>query len=158
MIVMRTAVIALSAAALLTLSACGGDDSDAAKDTTGGDGGLSMTRLEPTDTASSSAPTSSAPADPGAAESTVEDVQAYAPALEQAFFGSGYPKDLAGALSAAKKLTNLKLSPGNTIATYTFDPATSEFQLCIENKGGASATYDTEPMSTVKTTTTGGCP
>lgn len=153
---MRTALLALSAAAVLTLSACGSDmgsENAPEMNSTGGDGGLSMQEFEPSASASASKPAAD-----NSAASTADDVTEYAVAMEQYFFANGYPKDLAGALATAKRLTNLSLSPGNKIATYRFDEMTSEFQLCVENTSGASATYDTEPMSTIETTKTGGCP
>lgn len=163
---MRLLVAVAVTAALGVLAACGSDSESS-------DGPVAGA---PSSAPASSAPASSAPAavpsKPAASSakpapkkasaasvrSVADDVQEYAVALEQFFFDNGYPQDLAGALASAKKLTNLSLSAGNKIATYTFDPDASEFQLCVENPSGASATYDTEPMSTIQTTNTGGCP
>lgn len=115
--------------------------------------------------ADSSAPapsvSASATPDPAAAQarrSAVEDVQEFAPALEQVFFSQGYPDDLAGALRTAEELTNLRLAPGNRIASYVFDAGDQEFRLCVESRTGAFAVYDTSPMSTISSGDSGGCP
>ncbi len=104
-----------------------------------------------------SAPVSEAPDALAAVESTLADAEEFAVELEQVFFRTGYPTDLAGALAAAEK-TGLRLEPGNTIAAYTYDPHTAEFRLCVENTSGAYATYDTRPMSMRDSGPTGGCP
>ena len=168
---MRLLAATAAALALFSVTACGSDDEPTVASTD-----LAATEAPvPTPEPSESAPPTRVPTEvaaeppketPAAPEvaskkqvaSVSADVQEYAVAMEQYFFDNGYPKDLAGARATAEKLTNLSLSPGNTIATYRFDPGAQEFQLCVENPSGASATYDTQPMSTVQTTNTGGCP
>ncbi|MET3962852.1 heme-binding NEAT domain protein [Marmoricola sp. OAE513] len=158
---MRLRLALLSAAALLTLAACGSDEEPSA--------GSSQTQPPstaaaptltptPTPTPTPSQPAKAKPATAAQIQSTIDDVQSYAPAMEQVYFDQGYPKDLAGALRTAKQLTFLKLSQGNTIASYVFDPSDQEFQLCIENTSGAWAVYDTSPMSTTSSGKSGGCP
>lgn len=144
---MRLAAVT-AVAALALVAACG---SDAPR------GSAPTTPPAPT----SASPSSPAPENPSAEKaraSVVDDVQEFAPALEQVFFSQGYPTDLAGALRTAQELTNLQLERGNTIASYRFDDADQEFQLCVENTGGAYAVYDTAPMSTITSGDSGGCP
>ncbi|MCX6397180.1 MAG: hypothetical protein NTV23_11885 [Propionibacteriales bacterium] len=157
---MRTVAVTATALALVVLAACGSDPTDPT-DTAGT--ATSTPSEVATTVPSVTAPSSAAPkpateATAAQVQSVADDVQEYAVALEQVFFGSGYPSDLAGARATAAKLTNLSLSAGNTIASYRFDPDASEFQLCVDNSSGAWATYDTEPMSTIETGKTGGCP
>ncbi len=140
----------LAAAVALTVSACGNDDTDDA-----GPGPDIPSIGGP-----SSAPSSSstpAPANEAAEQSALTDVEAYAVQLEQVFFGSGYPRDLAGAVKVADRL-DLELSPGNRIASYVYDADAEEFRLCVENTSGAFAIYDTQPMSTMQSGPSGGCP
>lgn len=150
---LTTVATVASAVALVAVSACGSETEPDVE---------ASSRVTASAAPSAPAPVATEPpaerASAASVRSTADDVAAYAVAMEQVFFGSGYPDDLAGALVTAEKLTNLSLSPGNVIASYRFDPETREFQLCVENPSGASATYDTEPMSTVATTDSGGCP
>lgn len=85
------------------------------------------------------------------------DVDELAPALESYFRTREYPTDVAGVVAALPK-TGLKLSPGNSIGGYRFKADETEFVLCVENRSGAWATYDTAPMTTGQNGETGGCP
>lgn len=168
---MRSLAVTAAALALFSVAACGSDDEPTVASTPSAGTETQVPAAEPSESPIPTAiPTKVAPEPPkespsaprtaskAQVASVTEDVQEYAVAMEQFFFDNGYPRDLAGARATAKKLTNLSLSPGNTIATYRFDEGAQEFQLCVENPSGASATYDTQPMSTVQTTNTGGCP
>lgn len=157
---MRTATLAL-AATLLVLSGCGSDpepSSVATADTVAPTPGASASTASPSEVASPSRPASGQPATAAQIQSVIDDVQAYAPAMEQVYFSDGYPDDLAGARRTAAQLTNLRLSPGNRIAGYRYDAGDREFRLCIENTSGAYAVYDTSPMSTIDSGRSGGCP
>jgi hypothetical protein len=102
--------------------------------------------------------TPSSASSPSATEKSVrKDVEAYAVQLEQVFAGSTYPKTTAAAVGIAKEL-DLTLSPGNTIASYVYDPDKVEFKLCVQNTSGAWAVYDTRPMTVLKSGASGGCP
>lgn len=154
---MRTLTLSLAAAATaLALGGCGSEDpvTPSTDEDIPSIGGPSSSGTPTT----SAGPTADAPqGDKAAVASTLKDVEAYAVQLEQVFFGSGYPEDLAGALKVADRLA-LELSPGNRIATYDFDAQALEFKLCVENASGAFAIYDTQPMSTLRSGATGGCP
>ena len=95
-------------------------------------------------------------ASPGLTSAT-DDVNRITPRLEQYYFAMGYPRDLAGA-KASLKPAGQKVSKGNKVAGYSFDDQADEFILCIQNKSGAWATYDTAPMQTGATGKSGGCP
>ncbi|MGQ0466251.1 MAG: hypothetical protein ACT4QG_13115 [Sporichthyaceae bacterium] len=97
-----------------------------------------------------------APSSPGL-DSATTDVTRIAPKLEQYYFAKGYPKDLAGA-KASMKPAGQAVSKGNKVAGYSYDAADREFILCIQNKSGAWATYDTAPMATGAAGEKGGCP
>ncbi|MCZ4499291.1 MAG: hypothetical protein JWQ74_1844 [Marmoricola sp.] len=172
---MRYPLLAVTAAALFALSACGSSSGDDATPSIGGPATAETESVVPAPEPStapaapksavseSAAPESAAPAAPkGAtaeqARSTVDDVAAYAPALEQTFRGKPYPTTLAGAVAVARQLTNLKLSRGNSFGSYRYDPSDVEFKLCVENTSGAYAIYDTSPMTTVESGKSGGCP
>lgn len=160
---MRYPLLAVTAAALFALSACGSSSSDDPSiPSIGGPASAAPTTAAPDPTPTSeptkAEPAAGKPATAEQARSTVDDVTAYAPALEQAFFSNGYPKDLAGAVKVARQFTNLTLSRGNTFGSYVFDPDQQEFKLCIENSSGAYAVYDTSPMTTVASGKSGGCP
>ena len=95
--------------------------------------------------------------EPGNADTTQVDAEKFAVRLEQVFAGSSYPSEQAGAEAAAQK-DGLKLSPGNSIGSYVYDPDDVEFKLCVENTDGAYATYNTSPMSVQDSGDSGGCP
>jgi hypothetical protein len=95
-------------------------------------------------------------ASPGLISAT-DDVNRITPKLEQYYFAKGYPRDLAGA-KASLKPAGQKVADGNTVDGYSFDDKAAEFILCIQNKSGAWATYDTAPMEAGATGESGGCP
>lgn len=159
---MHTPTLTLVAALAFTVSACGGTDMpDNGLPTSGANSDASPSPSAISSPSSPRSPTKAPVAEPPdaaeAVESTLADAEEFAVELEQVFFDSGYPKDLAGAIAAADK-TDLQLEPGNTIASYVFEPDTSEFRLCVENVSGAYATYDTRPMSMRESGPSGGCP
>ncbi len=143
---------ALAAALLvLALAACG-ENEDAATDTPGA--GVVLSTPVPTAEADTETPRDK----PGAAlTSVLKDVNTLAPALESYFRGDPYPTTVAEVVAALPK-AQLKLSKGNTLGGYRYDPDEVEFVLCVENTSGAFATYDTAPMATGKQGETGGCP
>jgi len=145
---MRALMIALATVLAFSVSACTGSDMP--------NSGMPTSGMSTT-AAPRSAPVSQVPEAFDAVESTLADAEKFAVELEQVFFGTGYPKDLAGAVAAAKK-TGLELADGNSIASYVFDPDNAEFRLCVENTSGAWATYDTRPMAMRESGPSGGCP
>jgi len=131
---MRLLAATAIATAVLTVSACSSSSDDSSK-----------------------APDKQSTSTSAAEKSVRKDVEAYAVQLEQVFSTSSYPKNTAAAVGIAKRL-DLKLSPGNTIASYVYDPDASEFKLCVQNTSGAWAVYDTRPMTVLKSGGAGGCP
>lgn len=79
------------------------------------------------------------------------------PALESAFRGGDYPRELDQVVAALED-EDLGLADGNTLGGYRYDPDTAEFELCVEHESGAFATYDTAPMSVRESGESGGCP
>ncbi len=151
---MRSLALSVIVAVIYSLSGCGDDTSSDTAD-------APTTSTAPVIEAPSQSPAPGVsqapkPTDDGV-ESTQENAETFAVTLEQVFFSSGYPRDLAGAKAAAKK-AGLKLSAGNSIGSYTYDPDDVEFRLCVENVSGAFATYDTRPMSMREAGDQGGCP
>lgn len=149
---MKIALIALTAALMAGLTACGSDApatpaSEPSSDVAPG-------------TSLSGAPNDGDPADVDrAAElaSVQQEIGTVAPALESFYRGKPYPQTLA---EAQDSLTDagIDLMIGNTIGGYAYDAATTEFTLCIETAAGAWATYDTAPMSLREGGEDGGCP
>jgi hypothetical protein len=137
MICMRLLAATIITAAALTASACSSSANDGTKTT------------DDPDPATSPAA--------AAEKSARKDAESYAVQLEQVFASSVYPKNLAGVVGVATRL-NLKLSQGNQIGSYSYDPDVVEFKLCVENTSGAWAVYDTRPMTVLKSGKTGGCP
>ncbi len=90
-------------------------------------------------------------------DSATADVQRVAPRLEQYYFVKGYPSDLEGAKESMKE-SRQTLAKGNKLGGYSFDQEDREFILCVQNKSGAWATYDTAPMATGANGESGGCP
>lgn len=150
---MRTLMLSITIAVLYVVSGCGRGvavTSDNGKDT--------APQAQASDSASPGQVATDQSQDSAQDEiSTERDVEAFAVRLEQIFAGSSYPKDLAGVLAAART-SGVHLSTDDSIAGYKYDPSDTEFQLCVQNKSGAYAIYDTHPMSVQSSGDSGGCP
>jgi hypothetical protein len=138
----RALALSIIVGAILLVSGCGSGDSGAGAPDRTVPGGLAteMTQDHYQD-----------------ALSTQKDVESFAVRLEQVFASSSYPTNLAGVVAAAKT-TGLHLSVGDSLGGYKYDASDREFQLCVQNKSGAYAIYDTSPMSVRSSGDTGGCP
>lgn len=89
--------------------------------------------------------------------SALQDVGRLAPALESAYRGGDYPRELDAVVDSLGEV-GLELSDDNALGGYRYDPNAVEFELCVEHTGGAWATYDTAPMSVRRSGESGGCP
>lgn len=150
----RTA-LALALGLCLALSACGSDDD--ADDT--GDVSVVSTPA-PSVEASRSAEATATPKSGARSpelESALDDVRVIAPALEGLYRNREYPRALDKVIASLPE-TGIELAKGNTLGAYKYDEQAVEFTLCVENKSGAYATYDTAPMATGEKGESGGCP
>lgn len=91
------------------------------------------------------------------AGAVVTEVSAVAPALESYYRGKTYPQST-DEVVASLGPAGVTLPPGTEVGGYTYDPDTVEFVLCLQDKDGAWASYDTAPMGVQDSGSQGGCP
>jgi hypothetical protein len=87
----------------------------------------------------------------------INDVKRVAPALQAYFRTNGYPTTLEEVAKSMPK-AKLTMDPSDGLGGYTFNPATKQFVLCVENDSGAWASYESMTGSVDQQGLKYGCP